>query len=143
MEMNWIPAAERLPEKSGLYFVTTDGRYADIATLAFYDLVNNAWYTASDVIAWMPLPKPYGEESKVAASSDVNHPSHYNIAGRKECIVEMLETFGVQKTKAFCELNAYKYRYRAGLKGDAEKDFAKADWYEDYSKSLEEQHDKD
>ena len=91
----------------------------------------------------MPLPKPYGEESKAAASSDVNHPSHYNIAGRKECIVEMLEIFGVEKTKAFCELNAYKYRYRAGLKGDAEKDFAKADWYEDYSKSLEEQHDKD
>ena len=27
-------------------------------------------------------------------SDAVNHPSHYNKEGRKECIVEMLEKFG-------------------------------------------------
>lgn len=58
-EMNWIPCSERLPEEKGLYFVTTDGRYDDIVALTFYDLIDNVWYTASDVIAWMPLPEPY------------------------------------------------------------------------------------
>ena len=77
------------------------------------------------------------KEKQAGLLSDVNHPSHYNLPGRKECIVEMLETFGVQKTKAFCELNAYKYRYRAGWKGDAEKDLAKADWYENYGANLD------
>jgi hypothetical protein len=59
----------------------------------------------------------------------VNHPKHYNIAGRKECIEEMLEIFGVEKVKAFCELNVYKYRYRHELK-NGEEDLKKAEWYQ-------------
>ena len=43
---------------------------------------------------------------------NVNHPQHYNIEGRKECIVEMEEAFGLSAVKQFCVLNAYKYRYR-------------------------------
>lgn len=68
--------------------------------------------------------------------SNVNHPKHYNIAGRKECIIEMLEIFGVEKVIAFCELNAYKYRYRYQLKNGAE-DLAKAEWYENKKQELE------
>ena len=30
---------------------------------------------------------------------------------------------------AFCKLNAWKYRYRAGEKDSAEEDMKKADWY--------------
>lgn len=60
---------------------------------------------------------------------NVNHPSHYNIPGRKECIVEMLEKFGIEKVQAFCELNAYKYRYRHELK-NGQEDLDKAAWYE-------------
>lgn len=59
----------------------------------------------------------------------VNHPKHYNRPGRKECIEEMLDIYGPEKVSAFCELNAYKYRYRAGLKGNKDEDLKKADWY--------------
>ena len=64
----------------------------------------------------------------------VEHPDHYNIPGRKECIDEMLELFGVEKVKAFCELNSYKYRYRHEMK-NGEEDLKKAEWYD---KKLEE-----
>ena len=46
----------------------------------------------------------------------VSHPSHYNKAGRKECIVEMEEKYGGEITAIFCLTNAYKYLYRAGEK---------------------------
>lgn len=61
--------------------------------------------------------------------SEVNHPAHYNIPGRKECIEEMLDKFGTEKLQAFCELNAYKYRYRHTLK-NGDQDLEKAKWYE-------------
>nr|DAS09928.1 MAG TPA: nucelotide kinase [Caudoviricetes sp.] len=61
--------------------------------------------------------------------SEVNHPSHYNIPGRKECIEEMLDKFGTEKLQAFCELNAYKYRYRHTHKNGRE-DLRKAKWYD-------------
>jgi hypothetical protein len=65
----------------------------------------------------------------------VNHPSHYNISGRKECIVEMLEKFGKEKVITFCELNAYKYHYRHEMK-NGQEDLDKAKWYEDYAEKL-------
>ena len=66
----------------------------------------------------------------------VNHPAHYNIPGRKECIEEMLEMFGTEKVQAFCELNAYKYRYRHDLK-NGQEDLDKAKWYEEKKSELE------
>lgn len=60
--------------------------------------------------------------------NNVNHPKHYNIPGRKECIEEMIEKFGVIAVRHFCLLNAYKYNYRHELKG-GEEDIAKAEWY--------------
>lgn len=69
---------------------------------------------------------------------NVNHPAHYNQEGKKECIEEMLDTYGVVATYWFCQLNAHKYRYRAGSKADnsAEQDLAKAQWYENYGTKL-------
>lgn len=67
--------------------------------------------------------------------SSVDHPAHYNIPGRKECITEMLDKYGAEKVKAFCELNAYKYRYRHTLKGGAE-DLQKAAWYDKKKEEL-------
>lgn len=63
--------------------------------------------------------------------SNVDHPNHYNIEGRKECIDEMVEKFGLDATLNFCWLNCYKYLYRAGEKegNSAEQDIAKAAWY--------------
>lgn len=66
----------------------------------------------------------------------VNHPAHYNIPGRKECIEEMIDRFGVEAVISFCRLNVYKYRYRAELKNGVE-DLNKADWYEAKAKELE------
>lgn len=58
----------------------------------------------------------------------VNHPPHYT-SGKYECIDEMIILFGPEAVKAFCKCNAYKYRYRAGKKGDEQEDLDKADWY--------------
>lgn len=67
----------------------------------------------------------------------VNHPSHYQKGG-KECIDVMLEVHGIQTVIAFCTGNAFKYRWRAGMKEgeSAEVDLKKAKWYEDYRENL-------
>lgn len=71
-------------------------------------------------------------------AEQVNHPSHYSKDGRKECIVEMEEYYGVNATIVFCLMNAYKYLYRAGDKADNsyEQDVKKANWYFDYANKL-------
>lgn len=65
--------------------------------------------------------------------SEVNHPSHYNHGGM-ETIDKMIKLYGIEKVKAFCELNAFKYRDRAGYKGNSDsaiaRDINKALWYE-------------
>ena len=58
----------------------------------------------------------------------VNHPSHYN-HGKLECIDIMEDVFGLDETKAFCKLNAFKYLVRAELKGKEVEDIDKALWY--------------
>ena len=70
--------------------------------------------------------------------SKVDHPSHYNVEGKKECIVQMEEDFGPYITAVFCLTNAYKYLYRAGNKdGESEADdIAKAEWYFEYACNL-------
>ena len=70
-------------------------------------------------------PMPKGTDEKV------NHPKHYNQTGKKECIDEMVELFGLQATLDFCWLNCYKYLYRAGEKegNSREQDIKKAEWY--------------
>ena len=71
-------------------------------------------------------------------NNQVDHPSHYQKAGRKECIVEMEEKYGPVVTAVFCLTNAYKYLYRAGDKADnpMEQDNGKAKWYWDYANKL-------
>ena len=72
------------------------------------------------------------------ADNLVDHPSHYNTPGRKECIVEMEERYGAYVTAVFCLTNAYKYLYRAGEKdgNPAAQDNNKALWYFNYAKKL-------
>lgn len=76
----------------------------------------------------MARTKPQQQRKQEDMKENVNHPSHYNISGRKECIVEMLELFGVEETKSFCKLNMYKYLYRHELK-NGQEDLQKAEWY--------------
>ena len=66
----------------------------------------------------------------------VNHPKHYNRKDAMECIDEMVMLFGVEETKIFCKLNAWKYRYRAADKGGIE-DLEKSDWYIQKYKALD------
>ena len=68
-------------------------------------------------------------------ADNVNHPAHYNKPGRKECIEEMIDLFGVEEVKIFCKLNAYKYQYRHDLKGGIE-DLAKMTWYKNKFEAL-------
>ena len=60
---------------------------------------------------------------------NVNHPSNYCKPGRKECIDEMLDLFGVEAVRDFCLLNRYKYQHRYDLK-NGDEDLQKANNYE-------------
>ncbi len=59
---------------------------------------------------------------------NVNHPSHYQ-GSKHECIDVMLDVFGKEKVSDFCELNAFKYQWRANSKGTDIQDKQKAIWY--------------
>ena len=61
-------------------------------------------------------------------SEDPVNPDHYK-AGKLQTIEQMMIVFGPNKVASFCEVNAFKYHARAGLKGDAVMDHKKADWY--------------
>lgn len=65
----------------------------------------------------------------------VNHPSHYNKPGHKECIEEMRDLFGDYEVGIWCYITAYKYLYRAGLKdgNSKQQDYDKALWYYKYA----------
>lgn len=71
------------------------------------------------------------QKCETIEKEQVNHPAHYNIPGRKECIEEMIDEWGSELTAIWCEMTAYKYEYRAGLKdgNSKEQDMAKRDWY--------------
>ena len=67
--------------------------------------------------------------------NNVVHPTHYQRAGRKECIQEMIDIFGVEEVKIFCKLNWYKYKYRHEMKNGVE-DIDKANNYQNFFVSL-------
>ena len=66
----------------------------------------------------------------------VNHPQHYNRPGRKECIDEMIDLYGIEATEQWCRMTAYKYHYRMGLKDDIAQEVGKAEWYEQKADEL-------
>ncbi len=65
----------------------------------------------------------------------VNHPPHYT-QGRIECIDAMVLTFGPDRVRDYCLMNAFKYRWRAPFKGKQAEDLDKADWYLAKAKEL-------
>ncbi len=58
----------------------------------------------------------------------VDHPSHYNQGGI-ECIDAMRSAFGDAALIDFCQLNAFKYLWRARNKDGFVQDVKKAVWY--------------
>ena len=66
-EMKWIPVIERLPKSFATVIVTTS---TNVVTTAFMTIdrrwvqvVGTKRYFNTAITAWMPLPKPYKEES--------------------------------------------------------------------------------
>lgn len=60
LKMDWIPVTERFPEEIGDYIVTKiDDENEKVIGLCYFSFWG--WTTNKDVIAWMPLPKPYEE----------------------------------------------------------------------------------
>ena len=56
----WIPVSEGLPEIHNYmqeYIVTIKGNF--IRTAFFTESNGKSWWSIDNVIAWMPLPKPY------------------------------------------------------------------------------------
>ena len=77
----WIPVSERLPEEDGWYLVTVQG-YETVTDVSLYSADGCAWgdvSTKQKVIAWLPLPKPYREDSKdyELATEQMEHDAMY------------------------------------------------------------------
>lgn len=69
---------------------------------------------------------------------NVNHPSHY--AGDIECKDAMIQQFGAEAYKTFCQLNAFKYIWRSNMKHETpDEDLDKANWYLTEYKKLSQQ----
>ena len=65
------------------------------------------------------------------------NPSHYK-SGGKETFEKMIDIWGVEAFISHCEMTAFKYRMRLGLKPDQPigRDLEKAMWYENKANEL-------
>ena len=77
-EQRWIPVTERLPEDSAYVLLTVrrmDDSYNHVPFIStgYISWNHQCWWCAHDgnckdanieVIAWMPLPEPYGEDGE-------------------------------------------------------------------------------
>ena len=81
---NWIKIEDKRPESETRVLVTVKegtempggyANYPQVWTAYFYEADEDFWFSrfildgmnkhiTDDVIAWMPMPKPYGEEEK-------------------------------------------------------------------------------
>ena len=101
------------------------------------DLLEEVWAEAHGYVKKekVKLEKITIDPSKIGPTITVKNatdkqlnPDHYK-AGKLQTIEQMMIVFGPNKVASFCEVNAFKYHARAGLKGDAVLDHKKADWY--------------
>ena len=58
-EQQWIPCSERMPEEIGSYPVWTAPGFGNHFSTSYWD--GKEWTLR--VVAWMPLPEPYKEET--------------------------------------------------------------------------------
>ena len=64
-ESNWVLYSERPPKKEGFYLITVDENDRKDVHEAFFYLRRDgtpSWYCEDNVVAWMPLPQPWGGE---------------------------------------------------------------------------------
>lgn len=59
----WIPVSERLPQYGKEVLTCSNGGFIEIqsreGTYGYWENQHGDWSVADEVIAWMPLPKPY------------------------------------------------------------------------------------
>jgi len=74
---------------------------------------------------------------KEEESYDYINPNHYQNSS-KEVWEMMVDVWGVEAFIAHCEMCAFKYRQRLGLKPNqpVERDLEKAIWYENKAKEF-------
>jgi uncharacterized coiled-coil protein SlyX len=78
------------------------------------------------------------QDEKEEGPDMVQQPPHY-CARDMECIDEIKIAFGLQVAFDFCIANAWKYRYRAGLKDDVRLDNAKSEQYMRMAEEIKEE----
>lgn len=57
----WIPINKMHPIEDGIYLCCFDDDF--IATVLYRDNDWELWADSGEVVAWMPLPKPYSREN--------------------------------------------------------------------------------
>lgn len=69
--LQWIPVSKGLPKKKGYYLVTRKNPKGHVTNVLFdpskveRGVYNSPWGNGdSDILAWMPLPKPYEVEEE-------------------------------------------------------------------------------
>ena len=80
------------------------------------------------------------EKDRNFEMSQVDQPPHYK-GFPKQTWEMMIDIWGKENFITYCQINAFKYKMRAGDKPNepAEKDLAKARWYLNKIKELEAQ----
>ena len=127
-----IELIEKLRDKFGSKVV--EGDYIPLGDVDNFFRVHGVTEPSVNMlIAMVVAMRDLNKNAQLSESNDmVNRPSHYQV-NEKECIVEMLILFGTDDFIRYCTINAWKYRYRAGNKGDIEQDLKKADRYIEYA----------
>lgn len=98
-------------------------------------LANSA--PASNALCSNPYPYTGSTIAHIEDYEMVNHPKHYN-SYDVEVVDMMRRIWGSEKTAIWCELNAFKYRMRMGLKPGSsfDDDLAKEQWYLNKAKEI-------
>ncbi len=92
--------------------------------------------TYDRIVDWYKRDTDESSDALEVSPHDIaNSPTHYTDSGI-ECIDAMVAVFGEQRVREYAEISAFKYKWRAGKKGneaDALLDKAKDIWYTRYS----------
>ncbi len=78
-QTTWIPCSKKLPKKSGKYWCTFGG--TNLTGVDYYTTESDAkeifeepeeyvGWQSQNVVAWLPLPKPYRAKNKVDVEED-------------------------------------------------------------------------
>ena len=82
----------------------------------------------ADIVSDPEATERFTVAENEAQADLINHPPHYQIGGIET--IDIIEAMlSPEEYKGYLKGNIIKYRERAGRKGDAESDHAKARWH--------------